>query len=118
MVGGAILFLLAIKMLIVKNRVKQQYDAFVHPELCIDEVKARVGSAENAENTLKAYIINAQTTPERIRNFALVVAYLNSLKKTPTLKVDIQTFLDKLESVDPTTRKYREYIVESIKDWK
>ena len=45
MVAGSILFLLALKMFIVKNRVKKQYDSFVHPELCIDELKSRVGSA-------------------------------------------------------------------------
>jgi len=48
MLGGAILVLLLIKSLILKKRVNSQYDQFVHPELCIDEVKTKVGSAENA----------------------------------------------------------------------
>lgn len=44
MVVGAILLLLLIKMLVVRNRVNKQYDDFVHPDLCIEEVKSRVGS--------------------------------------------------------------------------
>jgi hypothetical protein len=48
MVVAAIVILLLIKSLILKKRVNSQFDQFVHPELCIDEVKSKVGSAENA----------------------------------------------------------------------
>jgi hypothetical protein len=45
MVGAAIVLLLLIKSYILRKRVNKQFDQFVHPEMCIDEVKAKVGSA-------------------------------------------------------------------------
>lgn len=41
---AAIAMLLLIKSYILRKRVNTQFDQFVHPELCIEEVKTKVGS--------------------------------------------------------------------------
>jgi len=57
------------------------------------------------------YTQNTQPNPDRIRNFALLIAYLNSIKKTPALKSQVLNYVSQLQEPDISTQKYREYII-------
>ena len=97
-VAAAILGLLTIKWFAVRKRVSKQVDGFIHPELCLEELKTKLGSPQQAESILRVYLNGSQPSADRLRNIALIVAYLNSQHTKPALLPDIIEYIGSIKT--------------------
>ena len=61
---------------------------------------------------------NSQNSPDRFRNMAMLVAYLNNkMHKPNNMRSEVEKVLDQNDTVKGANAKYQEYIRKNVKEW-
>lgn len=113
----AVVVLLGIKAFTLNKKYNSQLENFVHPDIFVKDVKAKVTSPEQATEILA---INIKITPlghERLRNISILVAILNDFKKPPKMNKEIKNALKSTEGLSTASLKYRDYILGETASW-
>jgi hypothetical protein len=66
---------------------------------------------------LENYIVSAQDSPDRFRNIAIMVAFINSKQKQTKKSTTIKRLLALPQELSGVQERYRDYVVRNTAAW-
>lgn len=107
MIGGAVALIICLKVWTIRNRIVKQTNGYIDPSYCISHLEKQIERVDLAEKLLDNYVSNSQESPDRFRNIALMVAFINSKLERPQKNPKLEELLKSSTKVEGVAGQYK-----------